>query len=103
MLLVGGPVDLLGLRVQVALEDLLDVRRAEALPSARGELDGVALGDVEVGGQRDRDRPDTRRPRAVIFSTTLFQSSEPMGPVSGAKPPLPIISKSAVWRVGELS
>ena len=35
---------------------------------------------------------------SVMFSTTLFQSSEPWGPVSGAKPPLPIISKSAVWR-----
>ena len=34
----------------------------------------------------------------VMLSTTLFQSPEPWGPVSGAKPPLPIISKSAVWR-----
>ena len=34
----------------------------------------------------------------VMFSTTLFQSSEPCGPVRGANPPLPIISKSAVWR-----
>src|SRR5918994_4263295 len=35
---------------------------------------------------------------SVIFSTTLFQSSLPCGPVRGAKPPFPIISKSAVWR-----
>jgi hypothetical protein len=35
---------------------------------------------------------------SVMFSTTLLWSSEPCGPVRGAKPPLPIISKSAVWR-----
>ena len=33
-----------------------------------------------------------------MFSQTLSQSAEPWKPVSGAKPPLPIISKSAVWR-----
>ena len=35
---------------------------------------------------------------SVMSSQTLFQSSEPWGPVSGANPPFAIISKSAVWR-----
>src|ERR1700712_2934381 len=33
-----------------------------------------------------------------MFVQTLSQSAEPWKPVSGAKPPMPIISKSAVWR-----
>ncbi len=33
-----------------------------------------------------------------ISEQTRSQSAEPWKPVSGAKPPLPIISKSAVWR-----
>jgi len=38
-------------------------------------------------------------PSAVRISLqTRSQSAEPWKPVSGAKPPLPIISKSAVWR-----
>ena len=38
-------------------------------------------------------------PSAVrISAQTRSQSAEPWKPVSGAKPPLPIISKSAVWR-----
>ena len=57
MLLVGRPVDVLGLRLEVALEDLGDVEAAERLALVARDLDGVALGDIEVGRQGDRDRP----------------------------------------------
>ena len=74
MLLVGRPVDVLGLRLEVALEDLGDAEAPERLALVGGDLDHVALGDVEVGGERDRDRP-VLAVASVMFSTTLFQSS----------------------------
>ena len=43
--------------LEVALEDLVDVEPAERLAFVARELDRVALRDVEVGGQGDRDRP----------------------------------------------
>ena len=57
VLLVGGPVDLLGLALDVALPDLLDRDPAERLAFVAGELDDVADLALEVGRQGDRDRP----------------------------------------------
>ena len=55
--LVGGPVDLLGLALDVALEDLLDREPAERLAFVAGELDDVADLALEVAREGDRDRP----------------------------------------------
>ena len=55
---VGRPVDVLRLLLDVALEDLGDADPAEVLAVVGAERDDVALADVEVGGERDRDRPD---------------------------------------------
>ena len=55
---VGRPVDVLALLLDVALEDLGDADPAELLAVVGAELDDVALADVEVGGEHDRDRPD---------------------------------------------
>ena len=57
VLLVGGAVDLLGLALDVALEDLLDLDPAQRLAFVAGELDDVADLALEVGRQGDRDRP----------------------------------------------
>ena len=58
MSVVGGPVDVLGLLLDVALEDLADPDPAEGLAVVGAERDDVALADLEVGGERHRDRPD---------------------------------------------
>src|SRR3954447_11353546 len=57
VLLVGRAIDVLCLRLEIALEDLGDVQAAERLVLVAGDLDGVSLGDAEVGGEGDRDRP----------------------------------------------
>ena len=68
MLVVGRAVDLLGLELDVALEDLADGQAAERLAVRRGQLDDVALGAVEVGRERDRDRPDLAAGEAHVLA-----------------------------------
>src|SRR5919198_1528193 len=63
MLVVSRAVDPLGLEVDVAVPHFLDVQAAERLAVRSGQLDDVTLADVEVGLERDRDRPDLARPR----------------------------------------
>ncbi len=55
--LVGRPVDLLGLALDVALPDLLDGEPAQRLALVAGQGDDVADLALEVGRQGDRDRP----------------------------------------------
>ena len=55
--LVGGAVDVLGLALDVALPDLLDLDPAQRLAFVAGERDDVADLALEVGRQGDRDRP----------------------------------------------
>ena len=69
-------------RLEVALEDLADAEAAERLALVAGELDHVALGGAEVGGERDRDRPvlavgERHRPRR--------RSSSPRSPGAGER------------------
>jgi hypothetical protein len=63
MLVVGRAVDLLGLEVDVAIPDLLDGQTPERLAVRGGELDDVALADVQIGLEGDRDLPDLVRLR----------------------------------------
>ena len=98
MLGVLGQVDLLGLLLEVALEDLLDRDRPELLALVGAELDDVADLALEVGRQHDRDRPvlaGSGEGHVLADGLPVLGAEEP---VRGAKPPLPIISKSAVWR-----
>ena len=57
VLLVGGAVDRLGLALDVALEDLLDLDPAQRLAFVARQGDDVADLALEVGRQGDRDRP----------------------------------------------
>ena len=61
---VGRPVDLLGLEGEVALEDLADVEASERLAVRRREVDHIAGPALEVGRERDRDRPVLPRRQA---------------------------------------
>jgi hypothetical protein len=58
VVVVGRAIDPLGLEVDVAIPDLLDGQTPERLAVRSGEVDDVALADVEVRLERDRDRPD---------------------------------------------
>ena len=58
MIVVGRAVDLLGLELDVLLEDLLDGEATERLAVGGAELDDVADRALEIGRERDRDRPD---------------------------------------------
>ena len=68
VLVVGRPVDLLGLELDVALVDLLDRQPPERLAVRGAELDHVADLALEVGRKRDRDRPDLAAGQAHVLA-----------------------------------
>jgi hypothetical protein len=79
VLLVRGQVDLLGLLVEVAVENLLHLERPESLALVAAQLDRVSGAAVEVGGQGDRDRPVLVRPLAGCQPHLLADASPVLG------------------------
>ena len=77
VLVVGRPVDVLGLLLDVALEDLLDRQAAERLAVGGAELDDVALAALEVGRERDRDRPDLPAGQAHVLARPIASRRSP--------------------------
>jgi hypothetical protein len=55
---VGCPVDLLRLALDVAVEDLFDGESPEPFAVVGGDLDHVSLRRLQVGREHDRNRPD---------------------------------------------
>ena len=71
VLLVGRAVDLLGLELDVLVEDLLDGEAPELLAVRGGQLDDVADRALEVGRERDRDRPELAGGEAHVAADRL--------------------------------